>query len=75
MGQKHILIICGEASGDLHAAHLARAILKINPEIKISAVGAGLLREAGAQVFCDIKDLASIGLFDVSRKLPKFFAL
>jgi lipid-A-disaccharide synthase len=75
MGQKHILIICGEASGDLHAAHLARAILKINPEIKISAVGAGLLREAGAQVFCDIKDLASIGLFDVLRKLPKFFAL
>jgi lipid-A-disaccharide synthase len=72
---KHILIICGEASGDLHAANLAKEILKVNPEIKISGVGGALLRKAGAQIYCDIKDLAVIGLFDVLKKLPKFFAL
>jgi len=75
MAQKHILIVCGEASGDLNAANLIQAILEINPEIKISGVGGKLLREAGAQVFYDIKDLACIGFFDVLKKLPKFFAL
>ncbi len=75
MAEKHILIICGEPSGDLNAASLARAILEINPAIKISAVGGNLLRQAGAKILWDIQDLGVIGLFDVLKKLPKFFAL
>lgn len=75
MAEKHILIICGEPSGDLNAANLAKAILEINPSIKISAVGGNLLRQAGAEILWDIKDLAVIGLFDAIKKLPKFFAL
>jgi len=75
MAQKNILIVCGEASGDLNAASLAKKILEINPEIKIRAVGGTLLRQAGVEIFCDIKDLAVIGFFDVLKKLPKFFTL
>jgi lipid-A-disaccharide synthase len=75
MAQKHILIICGEASGDLNAANLAQKILEINPDIKISGVGGALLRQAGAKILYDIKDLSVIGLFDVLKKLPKFLAL
>ena len=33
------------------------------------------MRQAGARVFYDIKDLAVIGLFDVLKKLPKFLSL
>ena len=72
---KHLFIICGEPSGDLNAANLAQAIKKINPETKISGVGGALLRQAGAETFCDIKDLAVMGLFDVLKKLPKFLKL
>ncbi len=75
MANKHILLVCGEASGDLNAANLVREILRINPEIKISAVGGELLRQAGAEVFYDIKDLSVIGFFDVLKKLPKFLQL
>ena len=75
MAQKNILIICGEASGEIHAAGLARALKKIDPEISISGVGGELLRSSGAGVFYDIKELGVIGLFDVLKKLPKFFAL
>ena len=75
MAQKHILIICGEASGDLNAANLTQNILALNPKIKISATGGMFLRSAGAEIFADIKGLAVIGLFDVLKKLPKFFAL
>jgi len=75
MAQKNILIVCGEASGDLNAASLAKKILEINPGIRIRAVGGTLLREAGAEIFCDIKGLAVIGFFDALKKLHKFFTL
>lgn len=75
MAQKQVLIVCGEASGEVHAANLCRALKNINPDIRISGVGSDLLRNAGAQVFYDIKGLAALGLFDVLVKLPKFFAL
>jgi lipid-A-disaccharide synthase len=75
MGKLHILIISGEASGDLNAGNLARAIKEIEPDIKISAVGGPYLRQAGAEIFYDIKELTCFGFFDVLKKLPKFIAL
>ncbi len=70
-----IFIICGEPSGDLNAAGLAKAILHLNPEIKISGIGGANLRDSGANIYYDIEGLAVIGFFDVLKKLPKFFAL
>ncbi len=75
MAQKQILIICGEASGELHAANLAQAIKEINPAIRISGIGSDLLRKAGVGVFYDIKGLAALGLFDVLKKIPRYLAL
>lgn len=75
MAEKQILIICGEASGDLNAALLVKKIRSIDPEIKITGVGGTLLRQAGAEIFYDIKDLAVMGLFDVLKKLPRFIRL
>ncbi len=75
MPQKNILIICGEASGDLHAANLAREIKQINPQIRILAVGGKALFKTGAEVFYDIKDIAVMGFFDTLQKLPRFFSL
>lgn len=75
MAQKHILIVCAEASGDLNASILAKAIKQFEPQAKISGVGGAFLTGAGADIYCDIKDLSVIGLFDALKKLPKFFAL
>lgn len=75
MAQKHIFIICGEPSGDLNAAALAEKIRARSPEIRISGVGGTLSRQAGVSLFSDIKDFGAIGLFDVLKKLPRFFAL
>jgi len=72
---KKIMIICGEPSGDLNAALLAKKILEINPQVKISAVGGERLRQASAQIFYDIKDISVMGLFDVLKNLPKFITL
>ncbi len=75
MAQKNILIVCGETSGDANAAGLARKILELTPQNKIFAVGGSLLSQAGAQIIYDIKELSVMGLFDVLKKLPKFFQL
>ncbi len=73
--QKKVIIVCGEPSGDINAANLARALSTAIPGITIMAVGGQHLRQAGAQIIRDIKDLSVIGLFDVLKKLPLFFKL
>lgn len=75
MAQKQILIICGEPSGELHAANLISAIKKTDPKIKVSGVGSSLLAGAGADIIFDIKGLSVMGLFDVIKKLPRFIGL
>lgn len=75
MAKKHILIVCGEASGDLHASNLAKKILELAPETKISGVGGPLLRQVADKIYYDIKGLSVMGLFDVAKKLPHFFSL
>lgn len=72
---KKILIIAGEASGDLNASCLIESLKEINPSLNILGVGGELMRQAGADIFYDIKDISVIGLFDVLKKLPKFLAL
>jgi len=75
MAEKKILIVCGEASGDLNAGGLAQAIKSIDPQIRIFAVGGENLRRAGAELIYDIKGISVFGFFDALKKLPKFFAL
>ncbi|MDD5255621.1 MAG: lipid-A-disaccharide synthase [Candidatus Omnitrophica bacterium] len=70
-----ILIVCGEASGDLHAAHLVRQLKALRPQLQVSAVGGARLAQEGAQIIFPIGELSVIGLFDVLRKLPRFFSL
>jgi lipid-A-disaccharide synthase len=75
MAKRHFFIICGESSGDLAGAGLVEAMKRIDPEVKISAVGGPALKAAGAQVYYDIKKLAVFGFFDALKKLPEFLLL
>ncbi len=59
----------------MNASGLTRALKERDPLLKISAVGADLLRQAGADIFYDIKGLAVMGFFDALKKLPRFIAL
>ncbi len=55
----------GEASGDLHGSHLARAILSLAPETRLSCLGGPLLRNAGARVMVDNRDISVVGASEV----------
>lgn len=70
-----ILISAGEASGDLHAAALTKAILALEPTAEIYGMGGDALRAAGGEVVFDIKDHGVMGTVEVLRKLPQLYKL
>ena len=66
MGQaRRIVIIAGEASGDLYGAFLARALREKEPGIGLSGIGGARLREEGVELLGDSRDLAVVGLVEV----------
>jgi lipid-A-disaccharide synthase len=68
---KHIVIIAGEASGDMRAAGLARALQELAPTIKLSGIGGPHMREAGVECFSDITELAVIGIAEVVKNFSR----
>jgi lipid-A-disaccharide synthase len=67
--KKRVMIVAGEASGDLHGGNLVQAMHKIDPEIRFYGVGGGNLKEAGAELIADAGDMAVVGLTEVVSKL------
>ena len=65
--QKHFLIVAGEASGDVHAAHLVDELKKIDPALTFSGVGGPRLRASGVELYKDISSLAVVGFVEVLK--------
>jgi len=72
MKKKTIMIIAGEASGDLHAAHLVKELKSINPHLEIFGIGGKKMKEAGVDVIYDIVELAVVGFIEVLKHLRVF---
>lgn len=68
---KTIMISAGEASGDLHAANLVKALHKIDASIQVKGMGSDKLREAGADVIIDCADIAVVGIVEVLANYRK----
>ena len=66
-------IIAGEASGDLHGSNLIGEIRKRDSSCTFRGWGGGLMREAGAEIVKDYRDLAFMGFTEVIRNLPTIF--
>ena len=45
-----ILIVTGEASGDLHGAHLAKAMMALDPMAQLVGIGGSGMRAAGVSL-------------------------
>ena len=65
------MIIAGEASGDMRAAGLARALKEIEPGLRLTGIGGEHMREAGVACFTDITELAVIGITEVLRNFSR----
>jgi lipid-A-disaccharide synthase len=72
---RNVLVIAGEASGDLHGAGFARALRQRRPEVRILGMGGHHMREAGVDVIEDSERMAVMGFVEVLRKVPHHFRL
>ncbi len=66
---QRILLMAGEASGDLHGGNLARALLAQQPTLKLLGVGGRQMRQAGVELIFDIRDLAVVGAMEAVHSL------
>jgi lipid-A-disaccharide synthase len=67
------MMSCGEPSGDLYAAALARELYRLAPGTIVTGFGGERLRAAGARLTDDFSGLSVTGLIEVARLLPKTF--
>ncbi|AFS53449.1 lipid A disaccharide synthase (LpxB) [Leptospirillum ferriphilum ML-04] len=67
-GEKKLLIVAGETSGDQHGAHLLSALKERDPTVEVWSVGGEKLRRAGARQIVGIERLSVIGLLEVFKK-------
>ncbi len=65
MPDQSVVIVAGEASGDLHASKLARELLKLDSSIKLEGMGGENMQRAGVNILIDNKELAVVGLVEV----------
>jgi len=72
---QNIIIITGEASGDLHGANLVREMQAINPALSFYGIGGPKLKEAGVELIADAAEIAVVGLTEVASKLGNFFSI
>ncbi|MCP4688253.1 MAG: lipid-A-disaccharide synthase [Desulfobacterales bacterium] len=68
--QKCVMIIAGEASGDLHGANLVRAMRARDDSLFFFGVGGDHLREAGVRVVMDASRISVVGLTEVLSRAP-----
>lgn len=70
MNSNNVLIIAGEASGDLHGASLIRELKKIDSSLKIFGVGGNKMLAEGMELIYHIDKMAFLGFVEVVKHLP-----
>jgi len=70
---KKVLIVTGEASGDLHASYLVQAMLSLDPDVYCYGMGGEKLRATGTHIVFDIAELSVMGITEVVRHFGKIY--
>ncbi len=66
---KRIMIVVGEASGDLHGAHLVKALYRRDPTLEIFGVAGDGLKREGIKVIFDVDRLTGMGFAELAGNL------
>lgn len=71
MTEFDFLITAGDPSGDLHGAKLITALKRLNPTVKIAAVGGPLMREGANEFLDDLAGEGIVGFLEPLLKMPR----
>jgi lipid-A-disaccharide synthase len=70
----HLLLSCGEPSGDLYAAALTRALRDIDTGVTVAGMGGPHFGAAGGRLVADYRGLTVTGLTEAVAKIPQSLA-
>lgn len=70
----NMLIVAGEASGDLHGSNLIKSLKERDPSLVFYGIGGEKMRGAGLNAVADSRELAVVGISEVILKLGKLYA-
>ena len=73
LNKKSVMIIAGEASGDIHGSRLVMAMHKRNSGLFFYGIGGRALRDAGMKILVNAEDLSVVGITEVFSKLRGIF--
>src|SRR5262245_8940841 len=73
MTPRSVMIVAGEASGDLHGATLCAAIRRLAPETRVFGMGGERMRAAGADLLADVSRRAGVGTSEVVGSVPGLY--
>jgi len=65
---RRILIVAGEASGDLHGARLAEALRRLDERLVLEGMGGRQMEQAGVRLLADASETAVVGGTEVWEK-------
>src|SRR5262245_61158562 len=67
--RRRVLLVAGEASGDMHGADLVTALRARVPGVSVRGIGGPRLRAAGMDTLVDTAQVATMGLFEARERL------
>ncbi len=71
--EKRILIVAGEASGDLHGSNLIKSAAEHHPDLSFFGVGGEKMTAAGCRILFPSDELSVMGLTEILGRLPKIY--
>ncbi len=71
---RKVLLVAGEASGDLHGAGLVTALRRSDPAIEVWGVGGERLRKAGMHILVDTAAVATMGFVETFGTLGRLLS-
>ncbi|HVP56565.1 MAG TPA: lipid-A-disaccharide synthase [bacterium] len=64
-----IVIITGEASGDMYGSLLARELKRLAKDVQLAGVGGQSMRAAGVDIFLDSSSISVVGIWEAIVRL------
>ncbi len=68
--KQRIMIVAGEASGDLHGAGVVRELKKKNPSMDIFGIGGDKMEKEGMSLTFHVREMSFMGFVEVVKHLP-----
>lgn len=72
--QARVMLVAGEASGDMHGANVVKCLRKRDPALDVFGIGGEKLRKAGLRIVYDLEKVTGMGLSELFGNVRQLWA-